>query len=160
MGGLEVVESLPHVPLRGEDDGLHAVLGVLDALLLTHLQHLGQDLRVGQFAVPQHGAARLDGLDDLLRRVAGQGEAGGVAVQLHGPPQGLLGGLRHGVRLVQDDDLVPAAREGHLLLGEHLDPVADDVDAALVGGVQLQNSVLKQKALKMVFPQRRATNDD
>lgn len=44
---------------------------------------------------PHDGAARLDGLDDLARLVAGQREARGGAVDLHRAPQRLLRRRRH-----------------------------------------------------------------
>lgn len=46
--------------------------------------------------------------------VAREGEAGGVGVDLHGAAEGLLRLCGHGVRLIQDHDLVPTRREVHL----------------------------------------------
>jgi hypothetical protein len=41
------------------------------------------------------GTPALDGLYDLAGGIASQGKAGGIAVDLHGAPQGLLRPLRH-----------------------------------------------------------------
>ena len=49
-------------------------LPVVNVLRLADLNDLGQDLGVGQFAVPKHGTPRLDGLYDLLTAVASQGK--------------------------------------------------------------------------------------
>jgi len=111
--------------------------------LFTNVHDFGEDLGVGELAVPEHGASGLDGFDDLLAVVAGQGEAGRVRVNFHGPPESLLRAVRHAVRLVQDDDFVSAGGQGNLLLGEHFDLVAHHVDASVVGRVQLQDSVFE-----------------
>jgi hypothetical protein len=50
----------------------------------------------------------------------------------HSPPERLLRRRRHGVGLVQDDDLVAVRRQHDLLLREVLDPVAHDVDPARI----------------------------
>lgn len=57
---------LSHVSLRGEDHCLQPVVRHRQTLLLHHLLQPGQDLSVRQFGVPQHRAARLDRLDDLI----------------------------------------------------------------------------------------------
>ena len=79
----------------------------------------------------------------------------GGRVKLHGSPERLLRGLRHAVRLIQNDDLVPPFGESYLenhsihfqnnciqslisnlLLGEHLDLVPDCVNTSVIGGIQ------------------------
>ena len=48
---LEVVQGLPHVPLGGEDDGLEALVEVVDGLLLADVEDLGQDLGVRELEI-------------------------------------------------------------------------------------------------------------
>lgn len=45
------------------------------------------------------------------------------------------------VRLVQDDELVSASGQRHLLLREALDLPSDDVDTALITGVEFQDGL-------------------
>ena len=80
-------------------------------------------MSVLQSGKPQHGASRLNGFNDLFGGVASEGEPRRVTVQLHRAPKSLLSGLRHAVRLVENNDLVPAFGQSDLLLGKHLDPV-------------------------------------
>ena len=97
--------------------------------------------------------------DDLVGGGARQSEACGFRVDLHGPPQGLLGSVCHAgdtrtaftdtgiigtldqlscrdpqgvlpVSLIQDDDLVSPFREGDFLLGKHLDLVSNYIEAS------------------------------
>jgi len=72
-----------------------------------------------------------------------------LRVLLHRPPQRVLRVLRHAVGLVQDQQLVGRAgvpRRGrpHRPRRERLDLLADDVDPALVRGVQLHHTRLHQ----------------
>lgn len=55
-------------------------------------------------------AALRSHLDDAGDVVAAEAEAGDLGVELHGAPQSALGVLGHGVRLVEDDELVGRAR--------------------------------------------------
>mmetsp|Transcript_13494 Transcript_13494/g.19822 ORF Transcript_13494/g.19822 Transcript_13494/m.19822 type:complete len:322 (+) Transcript_13494:110-1075(+) len=142
VGRLQVVEGVPHVPLGCEYQRLQSRWLVVQLLRLAHLLQPLQHLFVRQLGVSQDCAAALDGLDDLLRVVAGQGKPGRVAVDLHGPAQCLLRLGGHAVSLVQDDDLVPPRWEGDLLLGEHLDLVPHHVDAPGIRRVQLQHRIL------------------
>ena len=71
----------------------------------------------------------MQGLDDLVGHVAGEGEARGGGVDFHGAAEGLLGARGHAVGFVEDDEFLAAVREGDLFLGEAFDAVADDVDA-------------------------------
>ena len=59
------------------------------------LQEAEDDLRVREARVAEDRATRLEGLDDLIRLVAGEGETGGGRVNLHGAAEGLLGARRH-----------------------------------------------------------------
>lgn len=92
---LEVVDGLAHVALGSEDEGLQALVVVLDFFSGANLLQALQDLGVAQLAVPQDGATRLDGLDDLVAHVARERETGRVGVDLHGSPQRLLRAGRH-----------------------------------------------------------------
>lgn len=58
--------DLSHVALSGEDDGLEAVVGDVQVLLLYHLRQTHHDLVISEFAVTQHSAAGLDGLCNAM----------------------------------------------------------------------------------------------
>lgn len=99
-----------------------------DVFRRADLEEAREDLRVCEAGVAEDGAAGLEGLDDLVGGVAGEGEAGGGGVDLHGAPEGLLGagchavggelsgmGTRDGgerlpVRFIEDDELLPPGR--------------------------------------------------
>lgn len=140
---LEIVERLPHVALSSEHDRFQAVLGVVEILLLAHEDALGEHLGVGELRETDHRASRLDRLDDLLACVAGEGEAGCAAVDFHRTAESLLRSFRHRIRFIKDHNLVPTARQRHLLLRKHFDLVPDDIDAAFIRSVQLQHGVLE-----------------
>lgn len=132
---LQVVDGLAHVALGAEHERRHALVVVLDAFGGDDLQEALDDLGVGEPAVPQDGAAGLQGLDDLVGLVAGEGEARRVRVDLHRAAQGLLRAGRHAVCLVEDHEFVAARGEGDFLLGEAFDSVAHDVDACCGEGL-------------------------
>ena len=69
-----------------------------DLLLLTDKNHSGQYLLVSQLGEAHNSTATLDWLDDLGGLVAGQRKPGSIAVDLHGPPQGLLCPTCHAAR--------------------------------------------------------------
>lgn len=69
-----------------------------DLLLLTDKNHSGQYLLVSQLGEAHNSTATLDWLDDLGGLVAGQSKPGSIAVDLHGPPQGLLCPTCHAAR--------------------------------------------------------------
>ena len=138
-GGLEVVDCLAHVTFGAEDESGDAVVGVLDGFGLADLQKAAYDLGVGEAGVAEDGAAGLDGFDDFIGGVAGEGEAGGGGVDFHGAAEGLLRAACHAVGFVEDDEFLAARGKGDFFLGEAFDGVADDVDAALVAGVELED---------------------
>jgi len=55
----------------------------------------GGDVLIAKAGEADDGAARLDGLDDLLRLIACKGETGGVGVDLHCATHRLLCGGGH-----------------------------------------------------------------
>ena len=126
---LEVVDRLAHVPLGTEDERGDAVLGVLDLLRRADLHEPVDDLGVREAGVPQDGAAGLEGLDDLVGLVAGEGEAGGGRVDFHGAPEGLLCARGHAVGFVEDDEFLAPGGKGYFFLSEGFYAVADDVDS-------------------------------
>ncbi len=126
---LQVVNRLPHIPLGAKHQRRNPIVRKLNLLRLGNLQQTAHNLLVRQAGVAQDGAARLQGLDDFIGHVAGEGEAGGGAVDFHGAAQGLLGARGHAVGFVEDDEFLAAGREGDFFLGEAFDAVADDVDA-------------------------------
>lgn len=137
--GLEVVDRLAHVAFGAEDESGDAVVGVFDVFGGADLQEAGDDLGVGEAGVAEDGAAGLDRFDDLIGGVAGEGEAGGGGVDFHCAAEGLLRAGGHAVGFVEDDEFLAARGEGDFFLGEAFDAVADDVDAALVGGVEFEH---------------------
>ena len=139
VGGLEVVNGLAHVAFSAEDERGDAVVGILYVFRFTDLQQAANDLGVREAGVAEDSATGLDGFDDFVGGVAGEGEAGGGGVDLHGAAEGLLGAGGHAVGFVEDDEFLAAWGEGDFFLGEGFDAVADDVDAALVGGVEFED---------------------
>ena len=127
--GLEVIDRLTHVALGAEDERGDAVFGVFDLFRTADLHEPVHDLGVGEASVAEDGAAGLEGLDDLVGGVAGEGEAGCGGVDLHGAAEGLLGAGGHAVGFVEDDELLATLGEGHLFLGEGFDAVADNIDS-------------------------------
>ena len=142
--------------LGGEDERLEASVVVRRLLGLQHLLEALEHLLVGELREAEDGAARLDRLDDLVRHVARQGEAGGRRVDLHRAPHRLLRALGHRVGLVEHDDLVLAGRQRHLLLGECLDPVPHDVDPAVVRRVELEHALLVRVAQQLARERQHA----
>ena len=101
--GLEIVDCLAHVAFGAEDEGGDAVVGIGDVLGLADLEKAADDLGVREAGVAEDGAAGLDGFDDFVGCVAGEGEAGGGGIDFHGSAEGLLRAARHAVRFVEDD---------------------------------------------------------
>ena len=87
---LQIVYSLTHIALSGEDNRLEAIVSVAKLLELANLEETLQDLLVRQTRIPQNGTARLDWLNDLLRVVASQTETSGARVDFHDSSQSLL----------------------------------------------------------------------
>jgi len=128
---LQVVDGLTHVALGAEHERREAIVCILDLFRLGNLQQAPHDLGVREAGVAQDGAAGLQGLDDFVGHVAGEGEAGGGGVDFHGAAEGLLGARGHAVGFVEDDEFLAAGGEGDFFLGEAFDAVADDVDACM-----------------------------
>lgn len=61
------------------------------------MEEPGEELRVCEAGVAEDGAAGLEGLDDFVGGVAGEGEARGGGVDFHGAAEGLLGAGCHAV---------------------------------------------------------------
>ena len=139
VGGLEVVDCLAHVAFGTEDEGGDAVVGRFDGLGLADLHQAADDLGVCEAGVTEDGAAGLDGFDDFVGGVAGEGEAGGGGIDFHCSSESLLRPARHAVRFIEDNQFLPAGGESDFLLRKTLYAIADDIDAALVAGVELED---------------------
>lgn len=144
--GLQVINGLTHIAFSSEDERGKTIIAIFDLFGLDDLHQTLDHLCVGELGVAQDGASRLKRLDDLVGLVACKCEARGVGVDFHGAAKSLLGTGRHAVCFVEDDELVAARGKGHFFLGKTLDAVADDVDAALVTGVELENGLLVRVA--------------
>ena len=98
--------------------------------------------------------------DILSDVVADDAEARVLGVGLDDPPQGGLRVVGHGVGFVEDADLdgrdllLRVGIQGDLALGELLDLLAHDVDAALVRGVQLDHALLVEVHSEGLLGQR------
>ena len=99
-GGLQIVHGLSHVTLGAEAEGRDAVVGVGDGLGGTDLVEAEDELGVGQAGVAEDCAAGLEGLDDFVGLVAGEGEAGGGGVDFHCASEGLLGAGGHAMERI------------------------------------------------------------
>lgn len=64
---LQIIQSVPHVALCGEDDGLEAVGGVGDGLGGADCLEAREDLGVGEAGEAEDGGAGLDGFDYFSR---------------------------------------------------------------------------------------------
>ena len=115
---LEVIDCLAHVALGAEHKRGDPVVGVVDVFRGAYLHEAVDDLGVCEAGVPEDSAARLEGFDDFVGGVAGEGEAGGRGVDFHGAPEGLLGAGGHAVGFVEDDEFLAAGGEGYFFLGE------------------------------------------
>ena len=65
-------------------------------------------------------------------------------VDLHDATKGLLSSWGHRVSLVQDDHFVLAEGECYLGAGERLDALTDDLDATVIGSIELQDGFASQ----------------
>ena len=72
----------------------------------------------------------------------------------------LLGAGRHAIGLVQNNDLVRVRRQRNFLLCKHFDAIADDIDAAVVAGVQLENALLVCGAEQLVREAENAAGEE
>ena len=90
VGALQVVDGLAHVAFGAKDERGDPVVAVADVFRGADVQQARDDLPVGQVGVAEDGAAGLERFDDLVGRVAGEGEPGGGGVDFHGAPESLL----------------------------------------------------------------------
>ena len=100
---LEVIDSLPHVTLGGKYEGGDSVVRVFYLLGFTDLHQTSHDLGICQAGIAENGAARLEGLDDLVGGIACEGKAGGRGVDFHRAAKSLLSAGRHAVGFVEYD---------------------------------------------------------
>ena len=106
-----MLNNIPHISVTKGQQSLLAVLGDVDPLLLADQLQPGQDLLLLQWTKPEPGAAALEGGDDLAQVVADHAEPHVVRELLYDSSQGILGIIRHGVGLVQDDQFVTAVTQ-------------------------------------------------
>lgn len=94
---------------------------------------------VRQFRVPQYRTPRLQRLDNLITLVARERESRRRTVYFHRPPQRLLRPASHTIRLVQDNQLLPALRQSNLFLREAFDASPNDIDTPLIRSVEFED---------------------
>jgi hypothetical protein len=148
MACLQHVERPPHVALAQPHQRIGRVRGDLDVLLLNYLVHEDTDILLLQGAEAEPCTPRQQSRAELVRVVCNDAEARVGRVLLHDAAEGHLSGVCHGVGLVKDDELearnaCPRGRRAHredlLCGGEGLDLLAHDVDATVVGGIELEH---------------------
>ena len=86
------------------------------------------------------GTSTLDSGDNLVDIVANDTEPDVLGILFYHPSKRSLGSLSHHVCFIEDDEL-EALREEGSRLGELLDLLANDVDTAVVRGVELGNEM-------------------
>lgn len=84
--------------------------GRLQSFQLGDVAEAGEDDGLGQRLEAKLGATGRDRGDDAADVVADEAEPGRAGLLLHGATQGRLGGVRHRIRLVEDDQLVRRTR--------------------------------------------------
>lgn len=148
-GTLEEGDGLAQITLAAADEGVKGVGVDGYSLDFGNVLKALSGIPLIQALEAEFAAAAGERVDDAGDIVADEAKAGDFAVRLHGTAQGALGILRHGVGLVEDDDLegragilvlVRGRRVGQLHAGEILDLFANDGDAAFVGGVEFEDA--------------------
>lgn len=148
MTSLKHIQRPPHVPLGQFRQRLRSLLRNIHRLLLHNPIHQHPNIPLLQRTKPKPCAPRQQRRRQLMRIIRNNAEPRVGRVLLHDPPQRHLRRRRHRVRLIQDDQFVrrhrlrPGLGQGGEDLpraGEGLDLLAYDVDAAVVGGVELEN---------------------
>lgn len=107
--------------------------------VVTDLQKTLHYFFVRKFPIAQNRTTTLNGIDDLAALIARKAEACRIRIDLHRPSQRLLGASRHTVCFVEDDDLMAAWRQGHLLLRKALDLIADNIDSSAGASAAARN---------------------
>ena len=74
---LQVVDGLSHVTFGGEHQRRDAIFREFDLLGLADLLETLDNLTISEAGVAKDSTARLEGLDDFVGLIAGEGEAGG-----------------------------------------------------------------------------------
>jgi hypothetical protein len=99
------------------------------------------NLGTRQLVEPEPDEFVLKPLVDLADVIAYQTKANAARIILQEIAEGLLCVLRHVVDFIQNNELHAIVEEG-LRVHEETDLIADDVDASLVGCIQMDNQVL------------------
>lgn len=147
MASLQDVERPTHVPLAQLDQGLGRLGQDLDALLLNHLIDQHPDVPLLQRTEPKPCAPGQQRGAELVRVVGNDAEPRVGRVFFHDASQRHLRRIRHGIRLVENDQLeateagarCPAEAEDLFCGCKRLDLLPHHIDAAIVRGVELKH---------------------
>lgn len=101
---LQCGDRSTHIPIGDLDDTLVYTISDIHTLLAADELQSFDNFLGGQRFETEFRATRGDWLDDTGHVVAHQTEAGGSRFFFHGATQGCLGGVGHGIGLVEDDD--------------------------------------------------------
>lgn len=150
MACLQHVEGAAHVALAQLDKGIHGLGANLDGLVVDNLDDELADVGLLEGAEAEARAAAEQRGAELVGVVGNDAEARVGRVLFHDAAQRHLRRVGHGVCFVEDDELeaghggcarrLGAAHAEDLLgAGKGLDLLAHHVDAAVVGGVELED---------------------
>lgn len=138
---LDIVEGNPHITIGSKDGGINTRLIILDSLFLKDKSDAGRDVLIRQPSKADDSTSTLNRFNNLGGQITSQSKPSGIGMQLHSPPQGLLCSRGHRIGLIQENNLMPARREGDLFLGKHLNSGTDGIDTAVVRSVELEDGV-------------------
>ncbi len=147
--GLEEVDHAADVGLEEGLDGFEFGAGKVQAFLRDNALEEAQDVIFRQLVEAEAHEFVLQSFVNFADVVANEAEAYVGKAVLQQQSQGLLRALGHVVDFVQDDEF-GAALEQSLGVHEGHDLVANDVDAAFVGGVQVDDEIVVVDAVSRV----------
>ncbi len=138
---LHVVDHAADVGVELFLDGKNGFIRQIEALACAHLVHELKDVLDRQLVeaeADEFGLQRFVNATDVVAYETKPHVVLGVVVAVEQIPQGGLRILGHVIHFIQDDKLDAGAKQG--LRGDKaVDLIANDVNAALVGGIQVNH---------------------
>lgn len=151
MAGLQHVQRSPHIALAQLHQSIRGIGQDFDMFFLDDLVHKYPYIRLLEWAKSKTRTSRQQRRGQLVRIVGDYAKPSVGRVLLHDSPQGHLCSVCHGIGFIKDNQLVgsnvisapsPAATT-HVedLFGRRkcLDLLAHDINATIVGGVELED---------------------